>query len=189
MILVSTLLILMLAEAAIGWGLRVVCWDCNFPGEFWLLIAASAIGPPLVGFCLVGMVVCLIAGIVRLIGRKPDGRALLSSAALLFFFAVGFVAAGFIPIASPITYNDSLSTNGKTYLLANANYFVDNEVILYECDSSGILCSRIFTSGELYLQCESIHSLTADPATGQVSVQVGGAGTNCARRTIYPADQ
>jgi len=188
-ILVSTLLILMLAEAAVGWGLRVVCWDCNFPGEFWLLIAASSIGPLLVGFCLVVMVVRLVAGVIRLIDRKPDTRAAFSSAALFFFFAIGFVAAGFIPIISPVSYNDSLSANGKTYLLANANYLVDNEVILYECDGSGILCSRIFTSGELYLQCESIHSLTADPDTGQVSIQVGGEGTGCARRTIYPADQ
>jgi hypothetical protein len=182
-ILIPTLLILMLMEAITGWGLRTACRTCNIPGEYWLLIAASAIALPLVGLCLVAMVVSLIVAIVLLIRSKPDRLALGSSAALLFLFAVGYVVAGFVNIAAPISHDASLSVGGKMYHLATVSLLVDNQVLLYECDGSGLLCSKIFASGDLYPLCEP-YTLTADPATGQVSIQNGGGSAACAS-TIY----
>ncbi len=188
-VLTPILIACVLIETLTGWGLRLACRGCIIiPGGYWLVIGASMALLPLIGLCLVGMVGCLIAAPVMGLAHKPGGPDLLSSAGLLFVFVVLLIAAGFIHILAPMTHDAGLSVNGKTYLLSTADYLVDEQAYLYECDGFGLMCSQIFSRGDLYSQC-NVRTLTADPATGQVSVRLSDTNGLCTPKTIYPVDQ
>ncbi len=175
--LILILALMVIAQALAVWGIPYITGSTptvSIPGLYWLFILSSIVALPLVGLSLGGMMLFALVWIVRHMCRKPYPDRYLDVALILLMAAVGFCAAGGPSIFLPATQGTSLRAGSHMYYVASRGGLGDHQDVLFECDSSGIVCAAIYNTGDTCTPSR----LTFDPSNNQVSLDVDGCGAH-----------
>ncbi|MBN1934362.1 MAG: hypothetical protein JW934_06840 [Anaerolineae bacterium] len=138
-------------------------------GVYWLfVIVDKTILPVAVAFIVTALIVLLV-GAVRSLAHKPGMRQFMLNASILFVSGVLFLSTWPILFAQNTVHLDCAQVAGRTYYLTAYPMF-DVNYALYECDSWGVFCTRVYRSGDILAGGLNV-KLVYRPDTGELAIQ------------------
>jgi hypothetical protein len=144
----------------------------HISGIYWLFVLADETILPLAGMAGVAFIGVLIASLVQFARKRANGDRLLAISITLLLSGLALLTALPPFMARHTVHMDSLRVHNHVYYLAAYPLF-DTNYALFECDSLGLLCNRIYLSPDLIGPETWPGTLTYQPDKNELSVNAG----------------
>ncbi len=138
-------------------------------GFYWLVVIVDKTILPVAAAFIVTALIVLLVGVARSHVHQSGMRQFVLNAGVLFVSGVLLLFTWPILFAQNTVHLDRAQVAGRTYYLAVYPMF-DVNYALYECDSWGVFCTRVYRSGDILaggLDAELVYT----PDTRSLSIQ------------------